>query len=321
MEWLFPAFISSIAASIAITKLVLNELKRRSILDMPNQRSSHQQPTPRGGGIAVMAVIAICWSVPALNSPIAAALLVGALLLAIVSWIDDLKTVEIIVRLSAQFAAVILGLFFLDNEGYLLQGLAPKWLDRVLAALVWVWFINLFNFMDGIDGIASIETMIISFGLTILSITSPSIAPEPWLSLSILGVATGFLKSNWPPAKLFLGDVGSIPLGYILGGLLLLVAMRGAWQVALILPLYFLLDSTITLCRRLLRLEPIWRAHKEHFYQQAVSAGKSHAEVTTAVAILGLTLVALAHLSFGQPFLSITAAITLTVSLMMWMVK
>ena len=321
MEWLFPAFISSIAASIAITKLVLNELKRRSILDMPNQRSSHQQPTPRGGGIAVMIVIAICWSVPALNSPIAAALLVGALLLAIVSWIDDLKTVEIIVRLSAQFAAVILGLFFLDNEGYLLQGLAPKWLDRVLAALVWVWFINLFNFMDGIDGIASIETMIISFGLTILSITSPSIAPEPWLSLSILGVATGFLKSNWPPAKLFLGDVGSIPLGYILGGLLLLVAMRGAWQVALILPLYFLLDSTITLCRRLLRLEPIWRAHKEHFYQQAVSAGKSHAEVTTAVAILGLTLVALAHLSFGQPFLSITAAITLTVSLMMWMVK
>ncbi len=321
MEWLFPAFISSIAASIAITKLVLNELKRRSILDMPNQRSSHQQPTPRGGGIAVMAVIAICWSVPALNSPIAAALLVGALLLAIVSWIDDLKTVKIIVRLSAQFAAVILGLFFLDNEGYLLQGLAPKWLDRVFAALVWVWFINLFNFMDGIDGIASIETMIISFGLTILSITSPSIAPEPWLSLSILGVATGFLKSNWPPAKLFLGDVGSIPLGYILGGLLLLVAMRGAWQVALILPLYFLLDSTITLCRRLLRLEPIWRAHKEHFYQQAVSAGKSHAEVTTAVAILGLTLVALAHLSFGQPFLSITAAITLTVSLMMWMVK
>mgnify|MGYP001310093411 FL=1 len=321
MEWLFPAFISSIAASIAITKLVLNELKRRSILDLPNQRSSHQQPTPRGGGIAVMIVIAICWSVPALNSPIAAALLVGALLLAIVSWIDDLKTVKIIVRLSAQFAAVILGLFFLDNEGYLLQGLAPKWLDRVFAALVWVWFINLFNFMDGIDGIASIETMIISFGLTILSITFPSIAPEPWLSLSILGVATGFLKSNWPPAKLFLGDVGSIPLGYILGGLLLVVAMRGAWQVALILPLYFLLDSTITLCRRLLRLEPIWRAHKEHFYQQAVSAGKSHAEVTTAVAILGLTLVGLAHLSFGQPFLSITVAITLTVSLMMWMVK
>ena len=321
MEWLFPAFISSIAASIAVTRLVLNELKRRSILDLPNQRSSHQHPTPRGGGIAVVAVIAMCWSVPALNSPIAAALLVGALLLAIVSWIDDLKTVKIIVRLSAQFAAVILGLFFLDNEGYLLQGLAPKWLDRVFAALIWVWFINLFNFMDGIDGIASIETMIISFGLTILSVTSPSIAPEPWLSLSILGVATGFLKSNWPPAKLFLGDVGSIPLGYILGGLLLLVAMRGAWQVALILPLYFLLDSTITLCRRLLRLEPIWRAHKEHFYQQAVSAGKSHAEVTTAVAILGLTLVGLAHLSFGQPLLPITAAITLTVSLMMWMVK
>ena len=321
MEWLFPAFISSIAASIAVTRLVLNELKRRSILDLPNQRSSHQHPTPKGGGIAVVAVIAMCWSVPALDSPIAAALLVGALLLAFLSWIDDLKTVKIIVRLSAQFAAVILGLFFLDNEGYLLQGLAPKWLDRVFAALVWVWFINLFNFMDGIDGIASIETMIISFGLAILSITSPSIAPEPWLSLSILGVATGFLKSNWPPAKLFLGDVGSIPLGYILGGLLLLVAMRGAWQVALILPLYFLLDSTITLCRRLLRLEPIWRAHKEHFYQQAVSAGKSHAEVTTAVAILGLTLVGLAHLSFEQPHLPIAAAITLTVSLMMWMVK
>ena len=321
MEWLFPAFISAIAASLVATRLVLNELKRRSIFDLPNQRSSHQHPTPRGGGIAVVTVIAMCWAIPALNSPITAALLVGALLLAFLSWIDDLKTVRIIVRLSAQFAAVALGLFFLDNEGYLLQGSAPKWLDRLCAALVWVWFINLFNFMDGIDGIASIETMVISFGLAILSIISPSLAPEPWLSLSILGVAIGFLKSNWPPAKLFLGDVGSIPLGYILGGLLLLVAMRGAWQVALILPLYFLLDSTITLFRRLLRLEPIWRAHKEHFYQQAVSAGKSHAEVTTAVAILGLILIGLSHLSFGQPFLPILAATILTASVMMWMVK
>lgn len=321
MEWLFPAFIAAVVASLVVTRLVLGMLERRSILDLPNQRSSHRSPTPKGGGIAVVTVIAICWTVPALNSLIVGTILLGGLLLALVSWVDDLKTVGVLTRLIFQFAAVVTALYFMDNEGLLLQGLAPKWLDRICTTLLWVWFINLFNFMDGIDGIASVEAMVISCGITILSFTSPALAPDPWLSLSIFGVAIGFLRSNWPPAKLFLGDVGSIPLGYMLGGLLILVAMKGAWQIALILPLYFLLDSTVTLCRRAFHLKPIWRAHREHYYQQAVNSGKSHAEVTTAVAILGVVLIGLTHLPLGQPFLPVVIAAGLNIFLMTWMVK
>ena len=321
MEWVFPAFLAAAAASFGGTRLVLNELQRRAILDRPNQRSSHDRPIPRGGGIAVMAVILICWVAPALASPVTAALLTGACALAILSWLDDLRSLGIAIRLGAQFVAAGAGLIFLHGEGLLLQGLVPEWLDRAVTLVLWVWFVNLFNFMDGIDGIAAVETVIIAAGLALLGLAAPALAPDLWLALSLAAAALGFLRWNWQPAKVFLGDVGSIPLGFLLGGLLILSAMKGAWPTALILPLYFLADATLTLFRRALKREPVWQAHRQHCYQQAVQSGKSHAAVSIAVALAGLGLIGLSYLSIGQPTLAIAGALALVGGLMIWMAR
>ncbi|MGY8961862.1 MAG: MraY family glycosyltransferase, partial [Alphaproteobacteria bacterium] len=124
--------------SWGLTKLVLNQLQRRAILDFPNPRSSHEKPTPRGGGIAVVGVIILCWGYPAADSPILIMLLLGGIALALVSWLDDLHTMGIATRLCAQFLTVAAALYFLKDEGFLLQGLAPAWLDRLVTCLLWV---------------------------------------------------------------------------------------------------------------------------------------------------------------------------------------
>lgn len=264
------------------------------MLDRPNERSSHTVPTPRGGGIAVIAAILAAWlaltgagALPPRLLTIAA----GALLLAIVSWRDDRRGLSPAVRLFTQFAAVGLGVWALSG-GAIFQGWLPPLLDRAAAALLWVWFANLFNFMDGIDGLAGSEAAAIGGGLTLTA--GFGLAADPGLAVAAAAVATaslGFLRWNRAPARVFLGDVGSVPLGYLLGFLLLDAAARGHPWLALILPLYFLADATITLLRRLLRGERVWQAHCEHFYQQAVRCGLGHAEVVRRVIAADLALI------------------------------
>jgi UDP-N-acetylmuramyl pentapeptide phosphotransferase/UDP-N-acetylglucosamine-1-phosphate transferase len=321
MLWLLFAFIGATVLSWGLTKLVLNQLQRRAILDFPNPRSSHEKPTPRGGGIAVVGVIVLCWVYPAADSPLLTTLLLGGLALALVSWLDDLHTMGIATRLCAQFLTVAAALYFLKDEGFLLQGLAPAWLDRIVTCLLWVWFINLFNFMDGIDGIAAVEAIIISGGLGGLYLTAPVIGLNPWLPLGIAGAALGFLWWNWHPAKLFLGDVGSVPLGYFLGGLLILTALKGFWLPALILPLYFLCDASVTLARRALRKEPVWQAHRQHFYQLAVQSGKRHSSVSGAVCLVGVVLVGLSLWSLTAPLPALGLAVGAVCWLLFWMAR
>ncbi|HEX5453304.1 MAG TPA: glycosyltransferase family 4 protein [Stellaceae bacterium] len=269
-------------------------MRRAAVLDRPNERSSHTVPTPRGGGIAVIAAILAAWlaltgagALPPRLLTIAA----GALLLAVVSWRDDRRGLSPAVRLLAQFAAVGLGVWALSG-GAIFQGWLPPLLDRAAAALLWVWFVNLFNFMDGIDGLAGSEAAAIGGGLTLTA--GFGVAADPGLAVAAAAVATaslGFLRWNRAPARVFLGDVGSVPLGYLLGFLLLDAAARGHPWLALILPLYFLADATITLLRRLLRGERVWQAHREHFYQQAVRRGLGHAEVVRRVIAADLALI------------------------------
>src|SRR5262249_988511 len=153
------------------------------------------------------------------------------------------------IRLLAQFGAVALGLWMLPH-GAIFQGWLPTGPDAIAAALLWVWFVNLFNFMDGIDGIAGSEAAAIGIGISLVAVGDAGLA---WPAAAIIGAALGFLMWNWMPARIFLGDVGSVPLGYLLGYLLYRLTLHGQWQAALILPLYFLADATITLLRRLAR--------------------------------------------------------------------
>ncbi|CAA9310871.1 MAG: Undecaprenyl-phosphate alpha-N-acetylglucosaminyl 1-phosphate transferase [uncultured Microvirga sp.] len=282
-------------ASFGLSAIGLRILADRAILDAPNARSSHLRPTPRGGGLAVMAALlaafaVAAWAIGELGR--LAPLLMGAVLIAGVSFLDDVKALGAGVRLVAQSVAVVVGLLALP-EGLVGQGLVPAWLDRALTAVGWLWFVNLFNFMDGIDGITAVETIAIGAGVALVAQLGGQPGLLPALGLAAAAAAIGFLPWNWHRAKVFLGDVGSVPLGYCLGFLLLSLAAHGFWAAALVLPLYYLLDATWTLLKRLIRREKVWQAHREHWYQHAAAATR-HDSVSLRIAAANLALVAVA---------------------------
>src|SRR5712672_2018953 len=270
-------------------------LRRRAVLDRPNERSLHVVPVPRGAGIAVVgAILLACLALnqlvptPTISRPI----LVGAALLAAVSWIDDVRSLPAAVRLAVQLVAIGLVLRAGLPAGLVFQGWLSPALDGIATAVVWLWFVNLFNFMDGIDGLAGSEAAAIGVGLLLFAVVgagqNPGLAA---LSAAIVAAVGGFLVWNWAPGRIFLGDVGSVPLGYLLGFLLLDQAARGRWKLALILPLYFLADATMTLLHRLARRERIWEPHRRHFYQGAVQRGFGHAAIVERVIAANIVLI------------------------------
>ena len=289
-------------------------LRRRDMLDYPNERSSHFAPTPRGGGIAVTVSILLAWIALHKVGLVASSLVriaLGTSLLALVSWIDDLRGLSPGVRLLAQGAAVTIGILVLPGTRSALEAWLGSTLFFVAAGLVWVWWINLFNFMDGIDGLAVSEAAAICSGLLLFALVGDGTDPgAALLAAGIIGAAIGFLVWNWSPARIFLGDVGSVPLGYLSGFLLLDLACRGRWKIALILPLYFLADATITLLRRLLAGERVWEPHRQHFYQQAVRNGLPHSAVVKRVIAANLLLIGFGWAAEnGRAVISLSAAI------------
>jgi UDP-N-acetylmuramyl pentapeptide phosphotransferase/UDP-N-acetylglucosamine-1-phosphate transferase len=189
------------------------------------------------------------------------------------------------------------------------QGLLPPLADRLAAAFLWLWFLNLFNFMDGIDGISGVEAASVGLGLALVAVLGGLAAELVALPVLLAAAALGFLAWNRPPAKLFLGDVGSVPLGYLLGWLLLSSAAAGQWAAALILPLYYLADATVTLAKRGLRGAKVWQAHREHFYQRAVQGGLSHGAVVLRVLVCNVGLVVFALLATaGWPWPALAGA-------------
>ncbi len=296
-----PVLLAAIVAAAGLiaclgTRALIPLLRRSSVLDHPNERSSHAAPTPRGGGIALVAAILLAWVAliaAGAAAPLLSVVLFGAALLAGISWLDDLRGLSPAVRLPAQLVAVGLGMIVLIPAGPVFQGWLIPGLDVVGAGLLWLWFVNLFNFMDGIDGLAGSEAAAVALGLVLFAGfgagSDPGLAA---LAGTAAAAALGFLVWNWAPARIFLGDVGSVPLGYLLGFVLLDVAARGGWKIALILPLYFLADATLTLVRRLARGEKVWQAHRQHFYQRAVQRGLGHAVVVRRVIAADLILIA-----------------------------
>lgn len=317
-----PAFLITAVLAFVVsclaTRAMLAMLRRAAVLDHPNARSSHDIPTPRGGGIAVIASIAaaaLAWTILAGHESGGLGPVMGlALALSVLSFIDDLRNLSAGLRLAAHGLAVAGGLWALDGVGAFAAYL-PQPVDLALTALAWLWFINLYNFMDGIDGIVGSETATIATGLAGLALLG--LAPTAVLgpAAAMAGAALGFLVWNWHRAKLFLGDSGSIPLGFLLGYLLISTAAPGggALAAALVLPLVFVVDATVTLLRRLARGKRPTEAHREHAYQRAVQGGWSHARVCLAVIAVNTLLIAVAWLLAPvQPW--VAAAVGLALS-------
>lgn len=299
-------------------KPLISWLHRRAIMDIPNDRSSHIEVTPRGGGIATTAGILLGVAASIVVDPDATMplILLGMATLAIVSWLDDRTGgLPVGIRLGAQAASVGLVLAMLPMDVTVTHGLVPVLLERLILFLAWMWFTNLFNFMDGINGITGVEMASIGIGLTLLSALDGGVAPA---GLILAAAAVGFLPWNWGRAKVFLGDVGSVPAGYLIGGLLLALVTTSHWTAVLILPMYYWVDATYTLLRRLLRGEKVWQAHRSHFYQQGARKLGSHAAVAGRIAILNLLLIGLALAStyswqaaIGSILLALAATVTL----------
>jgi UDP-N-acetylmuramyl pentapeptide phosphotransferase/UDP-N-acetylglucosamine-1-phosphate transferase len=285
------------AAAWYLTRQLIPLLHQWGYIDRPNERSSHATPVVRGGGLALVAVLVIplaisVWELAGRRlSP--ALLLLAFLGLAAISWSDDRKSLPVAVRLLAQAAAVCLGLLALPPLALVFQGYLPLIADRFVAALIWLWFINLYNFMDGIDGISGAETASIGLGVAMVAFVAGITPALANLGMALAGAACGFLLWNWTPARLFLGDVGSIPLGFLVGFVLLCLAGAGQPLPAIILPLYYLFDATSTLLRRIANREPIWLAHRTHAYQ-AAAAVTSHPAVVCGILALNGCLVLLA---------------------------
>jgi UDP-N-acetylmuramyl pentapeptide phosphotransferase/UDP-N-acetylglucosamine-1-phosphate transferase len=192
----------------------------------------------------------------------------------------------------------------------------PLLVERLLLGLAWLWFVNLFNFMDGIDGLAGSEAVALAAGYVL--VVAPWRGGEPLAELALIVAAAcgGYLFWNWHPARVFMGDAGSIPLGLLLGWLMIDLACRGYWAAAAILPLYFIADATVTLLRRLLGGRSPWRPHREHFYQRAVLAGRTPAAVAWRVNAVNVLLIALALASIRYPAWAVAMAFVAVAALL-----
>jgi UDP-N-acetylmuramyl pentapeptide phosphotransferase/UDP-N-acetylglucosamine-1-phosphate transferase len=303
--------------SALLTYLFIRWSEHQEIVAEENHRSMHKGRVPVGGGLpllaAALSIASLLWPLDRIPYAVAMAL---ALLVA-VSWADDRKALNASIRLAAHLIASVAAVLSLPSDAYVFQGVLPFALDRLVAAIAVAWFINLYNFMDGIDGIAGSETAAISAGYAaIVYVAGTGTEPLYGLALAIFGAAIGFLVWNWSPARIFMGDVGSVPLGFLMAVMMLDLAIHYSFVAALILPLYFAADATITLLKRILAGDKPWEAHRSHFYQRAAMKAGSHARVVHYIVVCNGLLMILAVLALTGPGLAFALAVATTATLL-----
>lgn len=306
---LFPVLVGAALLSTLLI-VVLKPLLVRYALARPNARSSHRIPTPQGGGIAVVAAALalasaamIAAGLPLANFPTVAA---AAITLALIGAVDDIRPLPAHMRLLLQIAVV--AVVVMTSGIRIFPDWIPQSAEHAFLVFGGVWFVNLVNFMDGIDWITVAEMVPITAFFPVVLIAGLNISSAQsldagaiWTATALCGALLGFAPFNKPVARLFLGDVGSLPIGLLVGWMLLQLAGTGALAAAILLPLYYLMDATITLLRRLVRGEKVWEAHRSHFYQKATDNGLSVLQVSAHVFGLNLVLAGLAAMTLVWP--------------------
>lgn len=307
--WAVP-FLVALATSYLAVAGVRRWLVRRGVLDLPGPRSSHRVPTPRGGGLGMVAgFLAGLWLGLALH-PLAPAgsagegwgaslggWLGGACLVALVGWLDDLRSLSARLRLAAQLLAaglLVATVGAVDALRLPLVGELRLGPLGVPLTLLWVVAVtNIYNFMDGIDGLAGGQAAIAGLWMFAAALQTGHTAVG-LLSLCLAGTALGFLAHNLPPARVFMGDVGSTFLGYAFAGLAVLGAQPGPSRISIVVSALllapFLFDATLTLAARMVRGERWYEPHRRHLYQRLVAAGYSHLRVSLMYYLLALVL-------------------------------
>lgn len=300
MSWFWIA-IGGTIASLALTGWVRRLAMMQQWLDHPNMRSSHSSPTPRGGGLAIvitsLGTTALLLITQKIEASIALAFIGGGAAVATVGFLDDRRSVSVRARLLVHLAAAMWGVYWLG--GLMPIQVGDRTIDLGLlgdagCVIAIVWVLNLFNFMDGIDGIASSEALFVTAagaGFQLLAGTAQDI---PLIAVGVAAASCGFLLWNWPPAKIFMGDVGSGYLGYVIA-LLAISSVRdqpAAIFIWAILGGVFAVDATLTLLLRLARRERVYEAHRSHTYQILALRWRGHRPVTLTVCTINTVLLA-----------------------------
>ena len=346
--FLLGAFVFLAAATYGGILLAMPWLERYGCYAVRNASSNHRGQILHGAGLVVVAVVIVSLFGAKLFNLFFLTGLEGIVLyrfadpdsttlsitffailffLGICSFTDDLKPKSVVYRLSLQFFAAAFVVTLIPNE--VLLGYAPYAIDKIFALLFIITYANFMNFLDGCDGMCGVQVVAVCLGLVAVGIAMFDIGfnAEIGFSALVLGATmTGFLLLNWQPAKIFLGDVGSIPVGFFLAVLLLLTSSYGYWEAAVILPLYGYCDAGITLLGRMLRREKFWQPHKKHFYKKAIAQGRSHKQIVRATAfvnicLIGLALYAVRDDGFAKDLILIATALTLVAGLLWWMTR
>lgn len=295
--------------SFILTRLLISITHRLGIVDAPNERSSHETITPRGGGLSFVIIFFICLSILYITNNISndlyLSLFVGGFAIAAIGLLDDYSHINAGIRLFVHIMAAIAvlicigGLQFIQVFEHIFK---LELVGYLVALIIIVWLLNLFNFMDGIDGLAGIEAIFVATAAALISMSSLDKNPyvnqlvgldgqTTFVLLLILSFSVlGFLIYNWPPARIFMGDVGSGFLGYVFGVLIIATTMIGIitiW-VWMILLGVFIIDATITLIRRIFEGKRWYAAHRTHAYQHATQRWGSHLKITMAVLAINI---------------------------------
>lgn len=288
--------LAALVVALLLTGAVRKFALSRGVLDVPNERSSHLVPTPRGGGVATVLTTSASLAALTLLGLLPTDLFValgGGIVVAVVGFLDDRHRLSARVRLVVHFAAALWALAWLGGLPSLQLGdqlISFGWMGYALGAIGIAWTLNLFNFMDGIDGIAGAEAVFIACGGALLALLADSSSVVPAAALAFAAACCGFLLWNWPPAKIFMGDAGSGYIGYVIAVLAIAAARENAVALLLWLMLggVFFVDATVTLMRRLARRERLHEAHRSHAYQWLARRWASHKRVTIAVTMVNL---------------------------------
>jgi UDP-N-acetylmuramyl pentapeptide phosphotransferase/UDP-N-acetylglucosamine-1-phosphate transferase len=297
---LFGTTLVAAALSAGLTRAI-RPLLVRYALARPNARSSHRTPTPQGAGFAVItSTLLVAGFAAGLVAGVSSSALWTAfgatVVIAAIGAVDDLRPITVTPRLALQALCVGAVLIAVPPDLRIVPG-APIWLERAVLLVAGLWFVNLVNFMDGLDWITVAEVVPISGALILIGLFGELPASAMFVAAALCGAMVGFAPFNRPVAKVFLGDVGSLPIGLLLAWCFLELAGRQHLAAAILLPLYYLADATVTLFRRLAKGEAVWHAHRTHFYQRATDNGFSVMQVVGRVFALNLLLAVLAGLT------------------------
>lgn len=317
-------------ASVTLVRLIIPMLHRMNILDTTESRvqTCVHAPTPRGGGLGVTPVVAALWLsiwyfYPDDMYRNAMLAVLGMFVpLTLISWMDDKRQHGLApgVRFLLQGFAVALPILLLPSTTTVCLGYLPLWLDRAVTILGWWWFMNLFNFMDGINGISGVEATTIGIGVALCAFFNKFDLPLSIMGVAYAGAAMGWLVWNWRrDALAFLGDVGSIGLGYLGGWLLILLATKGHFWPAALMSLYYCMDATVTLIYKIKRGVKVWQPERAHFYHCGTIPGALTAlQATGRLVFVNIILLILAFCAsrYQSGWAYLPAAILVCVALM-----